>query len=187
MDSADDFEEKLQEEYGTIFNNIAYIRERKRKHRVRERENGKHVKNYCLTASYKKNEGKVELLNDELPQTTATLEQDMINTNKRTSSKTVRWQMEGEKGVSPLDSESRNCSLYEKVAMDLETVFNKYMTINPNPASEKSLEGEKSPETTLDAPNEHITEREKATLRNEIKYKTIHTKNDTLYIWTACV
>ena len=69
--------------------------------------------------------------------------------------------------------------------MDLETVFNKYMMINQDPGSEKSFEGEKNAEDSLNVRN--ITEREKAMLRNEMTYKTVRTKNDTLYIWTAHV
>ena len=191
MHSVDDFEEKLQEEYGTIFNNIAYIRERKRKNRGRERENSKNGKIYCLTTSYKKNEGKVEPLSDEFQQTTDKLESqssEKDTISKRANSKSVHWQMESQREVNLPESESKDSSLYEKVAMDLETVFNRYMAINPNCISESGdLEGEKNPKRTMKIPNENCTERETATLQNEIKYKTVHTKNDTLYIWTADV
>lgn len=194
MLSVDDFEEELQEEYGKIFNNIAYIREKKRKYRVRQRENGKNGKNDSLTTYYKNDKGNVEILKNELTQTTDKLEsqtvkQNAINRDESTGSKTVRWQMEGEEGLNHSESESRNSSLYEKIAMDLETVFNKHKMICPSPTSKKSLEGEKKLETAaLDVPpNEHGTDREKAALRNEIKFKTVHTKNDTLYIWTANV
>ena len=102
--------------------------------------------------------------------------------------KTLHWQKEHQNGVNPPEIESKNCSLYEKVAMDLETVFNKYMLIKPDPDNEKRFKGEKNAEVGLDAPNEvDLTDREKASLRKEMTYKTVRTKNDTLYIWTAHV
>lgn len=190
MLSVDDFEEELQGEYGKIFNNIAYIRAKKRKHRVHERGDGKIGKNPCLVTSYKKEEGKAEILSDELSQTTdklqSTSEQDIINTNKSTSS--TKTDQCSRKGLNPQENESRDCLLYDKVAKDLEAVFNKYMLINSNPDSGDSLEGERNPEITLDVTNESYAEREKPTPpRNQIKYKTVHTKNDILYIWTADV
>lgn len=183
MLSVDNFEEQLQEEYGKIFNNISYFRARKRKYRFHELGNGE-----CLVTSYKIDEGRADLLSDELlaeSTDNTSAEQDMINTDKYRSLKTRHLQKEGQNGENPLENESKNCSLYEKVAMDLETVFNKYMTINPDPGSEKSLDGEENAEGTLDETD--ISEREKAILRNEITFKTVRTKNDTLYIWTAHV
>ena len=181
----DNFEEQLQEEYGKIFDNISYFRARKRKHRFHERENGECENNLCLATSYKIDEDKTELQSDESvqPADTATAEQD-----KYRSLKTLHCEKEYENAVNPLENESKACSLYEKVAMDLETVFNKYMMVNQDPDSEKSFEGEANDEATLEVRNKtDVTEREKALLRKEITYKTVQTKNDTLYIWTAHV
>ena len=184
MLSVDNFEEQLQEEYGKIFDNISHFRARKRKHRVHTRGNGECGENLCLTTSYKIDEDKAELQGDDSVQTTdrATAEQD----NDRTL-KTLQSQKEHhQNGVNPPENEYENCSLYEKVAMDLETVFNKYMMVNQDPGSEKSVKGENNDEASLDVQKiTDITEREKAMLRNEITYKTVRTKNDTLYIWTA--
>lgn len=185
MLSVDNFEEQLQEEYGKIFDNISYFRARKRKHRFHERRNSECGKSPCLSACHKIDEEKAELHGDESVQTTdiTTAEQD-----KYRSLKTLHCQKEHQNGVNPTESESKNCSLYEKVAMDLETVFNKYMMVNQDPDGEKSFEGEKNAEATLDVRNKtDITEREKAMLRNEMTYKTVQSKNDTLYIWTAHV
>jgi len=185
MLSVDNFEEQLQEEYGKIFDNISYFRAKKRKHRFHERGNGGCENNHCLATSYEIDEDKAEL-SDRSVQTTdrTTSEQD-----KYTSLKTLHYQKElQQNGVNPLANESKTCSLYEKVAMDLETVFNKYMMVNHDPDREKSFEGEGNDEATLDVRNKtDITEREKAMLGNEITYKTVQTKNDTLYIWTAHV
>ena len=183
----DNFEEQLQEEYGKIFDNISYFRARKQKHRFHERENGEsETDKPCLATSYKIEEDKTELQGEESVQTAdrATAEQD-----KYRSLKTLPCDKEHENGVNPPENESSKiCSLYEKVAMDLETVFNKYMMVNQDPDSEKSFEGEANDEATLDARNKtEVTEREKALLRKEITYKTVQTKNDTLYIWTAHV
>ena len=183
MLSVDNFEEQLQEEYGKIFDNISYFRARKRKHRFHERGNGECGKNVRSVTSYRVDEDKVELQGDESVQTTdhgIEAEQD-----KSRSLKTLHCQKAHQIEVNSPDNDSDNCSLYEKVAMDLETVFSKYMTINQDPGSGKSFEGEKSAETRLNVRT--ITEREKTILRNEMTYKTIRTKNDTLYIWTAHV
>jgi len=184
MLSVDNFEEQLQEEYGKIFDNISYFRARKRKHRFHERQNGGCENNHCLATFYKIDEDKAES-SDKSEQTTdrTTSEQD-----KYRSLKTLHYQKEQQNGVSPLANESKTCSLYEKVAMDLETVFNKYMKVDQDPDSEMSFEGEGNDKATLDVRNKtDITKREKAMPRNEITYKTVQTKNDTLYIWTAHV
>ena len=182
MFSVDNFEEQLQEEYGKIFDNISYFRARKQKHCFHERGSGECGKNVC---SARIEEDKVELQGNETVQTTdrTTAEQD-----KYASLKTLHCQKEHQNGANSPENESENCSLYEKVAMDLETVFNKYMMISQDSGNEKRLEGEKNAEASLNVRNvTDKTEGEKAMLRNEITYKTVRTKNDTLYIWTAHV
>ena len=182
MLSVDNFEEQLQEEYGKIFENISYFRARKRKHRFHERGNGECGKAVCSPTSCRRDEDKVELQGNETDKTTA-------EQGKYRSLKTLDCQKEHQNRVNSPENESKSCSLYEKVAMDLETVFNKYMMINQDPGNEKSFEGEKNAEASLNVRNVtgDMTEREKAMLRNEITYKTVRTKNDTLYIWTAHV
>lgn len=180
MLSVDNFEEQLREEYGKIFDNISYFRARRRKHRFHERGNAERGKDLCLATSY---EDMFALQDrDESMQTT---DKTTAEQGKCRSIKTLHCQKEHQNEVNAPENESKNCSLYEKVAMDLETVFNKYMMINQDPGSEKSFEGEKNAEDSLNVQN--ITEREKAMLRNEMTYKTVRTKNDTLYIWTAHV
>ena len=215
MLSVDNFEEQLQEEYGKIFNNISYFRARKRKYRFHERGNSEYEKNPCSETSYKVDEGSTELLGDKAVQSECgknqcsatsykvdegsaelvgdkvvqTIDRATAQKDKYRRFKTqLHWQKEHQNGVNPPENESKNCSLYEKIAMDLETVFNKYMMVNQDPGSEECFKGEKNDETTMDVWNvTNITEREKAVLRNEITYKTVQTKNDTLYIWTAHV
>ena len=215
MLSVDNFEEQLQEEYGKIFNNISYFRARKRKYRFHKRGNSEYEKNPCSETSYKVDEGSTELLGDKAVQSECgknqcsatsykvdegsaellgdkavqTIDRATAQKDKYRRFKTqLHWQKEHQNGVNPPENESKNCSLYEKIAMDLETVFNKYMMVNQDPGSEECFKGEKNAETTMDVRKvTNITEREKAMLRNEITYKTVQTKNDTLYIWTAHV
>lgn len=215
MLSVDNFEEQLQEEYGKIFNNISYFRARKRKYRFHERGNSEYEKNPCSETSYKVDEGSTELLGDKAAQSECgknqcsatsykvdegsaellgdkavqTIDRATAQKDKYRRFKTqLHWQKEHQNGVNPPENESKNCSLYEKIAMDLETVFNKYMMVNQDPGREECFKGEKNAETTMNVRKvTNITEREKAMLRNEITYKTVQTKNDTLYIWTAHV
>lgn len=201
----DDFEEELREEYGKIFDNIAYIRARKRKDRACEQENGKNGNSFVPDSSYKNRhkryEEKTELRSDKTPaaavQSTNRLKSSTVleamNTKHKTSSKSVGPEIERGKdanlsGESESQTFQSDSSLYDKVAQDLETVFNNYALMNSNPFSEGSMEGEKNPENSLDQfPNENCVEKKKRTPRDEIKYKIVHTKNDTLHIWTAYV
>ena len=142
-------------------------------------------KNPRSDTCYKVDEGSTELLGDKAvqPIDRATAQKDKYRRFKSQ----LHWK-EHQNGVNPPENESKDCSLYEKIAMDLETVFNKYMMVNQGPGSEECFKGEKNAETTMDVRNvTNITEREKAMLTNEITYKTVQTKNDTLYIWTAHV
>ena len=143
-------------------------------------------KNPCSDTCYKVDEGSEELLGDKAVQT---IDRTTAQKDKYRRFKTqLHRQKEHQNGVNPPPNEPKNCSLYEKIAMDLETVFNKYMMVNQDPGSEECFKGEKNAETTMDVRNvANITEHEKAMLRNEITYKTVQTKNDTLYIWTAHV
>lgn len=194
----DDFEEELREEYGKIFDNIAYIRARKRKDRAYEQEN---MNSFLPDSSYKNRhkryEEKTELRRDESPvQSTNRLKSSTVqvamNTKHKTGSKSVGPEIESGKdanlsGESESQTFQSDSSLYDKVAQDLETVFNNYVMMNSNSFSKESMPGEENTENNLDFPNENCAEKEKRTLRNEIKYKIVHTKNDTLHIWTAYV
>lgn len=190
----DDFEEELQEEYGKIFHNIAYIRATKLG--GRELDNPRKDKKEDIlsqaTSREKRYEEDIELRRDKCTvQGTNRSESDIMLEAMNT--KPLSPKAESTKVTNPSESESQTFrsdpTLYEKVAQDLETLFSGCPMLNPNVYSfnEEGGEVEKNTENSLDLPHKNCVKMKRRTPRNEIEHKIVHTRNDTLHIWTAYV
>ena len=109
------------------------------------------------------------------------------------NTKPLNPKAESTKVTSPSESESQTLqsdpTLYEKVAQDLETLFSGCPMLNPNVYSfnEEGGEVEKNTKNSLDLPHKNCVKMKRRTPRNEIEHKIVHTRNDTLHIWTAYV
>ena len=188
MLSTDEFEEELQVEYGKIFNNIAGIKTAKRR-----KSDEKKIDRPCLSrpTSCKEEEGKTEML----PQASDEHELTSEVTNGRkieaecSEDLFVGKRKVGRRKAKSAKKEANKSLLYERVAIDLEAVFNKYMMIDSNTVQGRDLKVDTNSNTGLyDALSQHLAGGDnKAVASTQIRYKTVHTKNDTLYIWTASV
>ena len=185
----DDFEEELQEEYGKIFHNIAYIRATKLggKELNNPRKDKKEDILSQAISREKRYEEDIELRRDNCPvQGTNRSESDIMLEAMNTKPLHP-------KVTSPSESESQTFrsdpTLYEKVAQDLETLFSGCAMLNPNVYSfnEEGGEVEKNTENSLDLHHKNCVKMKRRTPRNEIEHKIVHTRNDTLHIWTAYV
>ena len=182
MLSIDSFEKELQEEYGKIFNNIEGIKTAKKRQCSKKDPR-------LLPTSYKMKERHKTHVQDRAEEQEPTFQ--LMNSKKIQSYEESCAGKGGEKrkGVESLEkAEGKKCTLYDKAATDLEAVFNKYMMIDSNTVRTNTLEAEKNPDTgNLDDINPSHTSARDETLGTQIRFKTVHTRNDTLYIWTASV
>lgn len=190
---ADDFEEELRKEYGKIFHNIAYIRARKLGDRENNPRKDKKEDILSQATSYEKRyEEDIELRRDKWPvQGANRWESDIMSDGVNT--KPLSPKAQSAKDTGPWEGESQTFqsdpSLYEKVAQDLETVFSRCAMVNPtvNSFRTEGMEGEKNAENSLHFPNKNCVEMRRHASRNEIQHKIVHTRNDTLHIWSAHV
>ena len=183
MLSTNAFEEELREEYGKIFNNIAEIKAAK-KRKLSD-------KNPCLLpTSYtadKEKRPEAKLLSQASSKQDFTSEATQSNGNIQVecykdvlaAKRIERPKRFNSKARDKKLKEPSKSLLYDKVAMDLEAVFNKRMmndlsTVRRNTMDvKKEFQGQNAPRDE--------------TQGTQIQYKTVHTKNDTLYIWIASV
>ena len=106
-----------------------------------------------------------------------------IQVGERYHETPVIQRTEGRKTSKVRDREVRRSSRhlpYDKVAMDLEDFFNKHMVIDSG-SSHKSAAFETGKEL------ENIKNGREETQHTQIRYKTVHTRKDTLYISIASV
>ena len=189
MLSADAFEEELQVEYGKIFNNIAGIKIAKRR-----KSDEKKLDRPCLSrpTSCEEEKAKTEMLSQASDEHELTSE-PVANGRKIEAECTedlfVGKRKVGRRKAKSAKKETSKSLLYERVAMDLEAVFNKYMMIDSNTVQGRDLRVDKNSNAGLDdAPRQNLAWGDnKAVASTQIRYKTVHTKNDTLHIWTASV
>ena len=187
MLSIDAFEEEFREEYGKIFNNVLGVKASKK------RKSSEKTDSCVLPTSYKKEERhKTDWLSQVSSRKGSTSE---VKKGRKITAQCYENSFAGQRigGLKRVKSRkkerSNNFPLYEKVAMDLEAVFNKHMMISSNTEDKNNMERE---ENFVSAPEFGNTPgqtwaRNDARGKPLLRYKTVHTKNDTLYIWTASV
>lgn len=189
MLSADAFEEELQVEYGKIFNNIAGIKIAKRR-----KSDERKLDRPCLSrpTSCEEEKGKTDMLSQASDEHELTSE---VANGKKIEAECsedlfVGKRKVGRRKAKSAKKEASKSFLYERVVMDLEAVFNKYMMIDSNAVQGRDSRVDKNSNAGLDdAPSQHLARdiNNKAVASTQIRYKTVHTKNDTLHIWTASV
>lgn len=182
MLSINSFEEELREEYGKIFSNIAEIKAAKKRrlsdeHPLSVRQSFTEKEKLFEARREQELSGKQEVIPEAINS------YRKIQVSERYHETPVIQRTEGQKTSKVRDREVRRSSRhlpYDKVAMDLEAFFNKHMVMDSGSShtsaayeTEKELENIKS---GLDEAQ-----------HTQIRYKTVHTRKDTLYIWIASV
>ena len=188
MLSNDAFGEELQGEYGKIFNITGTKTANKQKFDETET-----IDQPCLSqpTSYKEEDGKTKMLSEASDEHEVTSE---VTNDRKIEAEChedlfVGKRKVGRRKAKSVKKEASKGLLYERVAMDLEAVFNKYMMINSNSVQGRDLRVDKNSNTGLeDAASQDLAgDDNKAVPGKQIRYKTVHTENDTLYICTASV
>lgn len=182
MFSIDSFEEELREEYGKIFNNIVEIKAAKK------RSSGKKTDPCLLQTSCVEGRLKTDPQASRKQKTASegrNMKKNLVNGAGGSISAKNNEKRKKDKAFQK-DTTDKSL-VYEKVAMDLEAVFNKQMTADFNTVrSRNSCGDEKSSNSGLHVSSQSFTGNTTVD-DTQIRYKTVHTRNDTLYIWTASV
>lgn len=182
MLSINSFEEEIREEYGKIFSNIAEIKAAKK-----SRLSNEHPLSVRTTFTEKeklyeaRREQELSGKQEVIPE--AINSDRKIQVSERYHETSVIQRNEGRKTSKVRDREVRRSSRhlpYDKVAMDLEAFFNKHMVIDPG-NSHKRVAFETGKEL------ENIKNGQEEAQHTQIRYKTVHTRKDTLHIWIASV
>lgn len=186
MLSINSFEEELREEYGKIYSNIAQIKAA-RKRRLSDQHP------LSVGPSFTEKEKTYEARREQQLSGKQEVIRDAINSyrkiqvSERYHETPVIQENEGRKTSKVRDTEVRQSSRhfpYDKVAMDLEAFFNKHMVIDSGSSQSAAFETGKELENIK---NGNVPRDEVQLQHAQIRYKTVHTRKDTLYIWVASV
>lgn len=182
MLSINSFEEELREEYGKIFSNIAEIKAAKKRrlsdeHPLSVRQSFTEKEKLYEARREQELSGKQEVIPEAINS------YRKIQVSERDHETPVIQRTEGQKTSKVRDREVRRSSRhlpYDKVATDLEAFFNKHMVIDSGSShTSAAFETEKELENIKSGRDE--------AQHAQIRYKTVHTRKDTLYIWIASV
>ena len=182
MLSINSFEEELREEYGKIFSNIAEIKAAKKRrlsdeHPLSVRQSFTEKEKLYEARREQELSGKQEVIPEAINS------YRKIQVSERDHETLVIQRTEGRKISKVRDREVGRSSRhlpYDKVAMDLEAFFNKHMVIDSGSShTSAAYETEKELENIKSGRDE--------AQHTQIRYKTVHTRKDTLYIWIASV
>ena len=182
MLSINSFEEELREEYGKIFSNIAEIKAAKKRrlsdeHPLSVRQSFTEKEKLYEARREQELSGEQEVIPEAINS------YRKIQVSERDHETPVIQRTEGQKTPKLRDREVRRSSRhlpYDKVAMDLEAFFNKHMVMDSG-SSHTSAAFETGKEL------ENIKNGRDEAQHTQIRYKTVHTRKDTLYIWIASV
>ena len=182
MLSINSFEEELREEYGKIFSNIAEIKAAKKRrlsdeHLLSVRQSFTEKEKLYEARREQEVSGKQEVIPEAINS------YRKIQVSERYHETPVIQRTEGRKTSKVRDREVRRSSRhlpYDKVAMDMEAFFHKHMAIDSGSShTSAAFETEKELENIKSGRDE--------AQHTQIRYKTVHTRKDTLYIWIASV
>lgn len=183
MLSINSFEEELREEYGKIFSNIAEIKAAKKRrlsdeHLLSVRQSFTEKEKLYEARREQELSGKQEVIPEAI-----NMSYRKIQVSERYHETPVIQRTEGRKTSKVRDREVRRSSRhlpYDKVAMDMEAFFHKHMAIDSGSShTSAAFETEKELENIKSGRDE--------AQHTQIRYKTVHTRKDTLYIWIASV